>query len=1218
MPELPEQTDVRTEIPAVDNAIKPGTLRSKPAPPIKGPLRPSVATDLQRHARVARRDHLGRLGFYITGSDGQEILAPAPDPAKLAAAMAQGLIHQEDDSQRSMSPTQQNSDSVYQEADLHMQQVVHDDCPSTSTPVEDLPTPRNSELHVKHASARTESTALTYQEDNSRHIKLDFQTIEEGMEEVDQSQDDPYSYTAPQHEYEHASYEPKTPAPPANPLLPKGRVMNVQDMFTETPSQRSVGRQYLPNSSRPSPQLYGNIYTSPTKRPSSPLQPAQSPLQSSVRALLSSSQVIVRGSGVKSFDPNPRPQHTEFTYEPQPYISMQQSQERRRDTMLPSDPESDGSDSDIEPGVRQKRGTSRRIQRELSAVVVRASGSSRPTSSNSPRVEVPSTSTGRRRSIQDDYLAQCEGSDARDTQNTTQDDFIADSQSRPMPREAEVEKEGDAEPEDEEGPEVENVPEAELDKEVEPDKEAEVELEPDVVLGLEAEPEPEVEKEVDPKQWTHSAKERVKISVIEGTDRSGHHLSVAMKVATTEEAGSNNPGHRDTNRKDSKKVQPTPVVGTEVEELNDTQSNLPLQELSANRPMPLTPKKVHYSSMSETVPETSPPEQRLRPMGEIATISFHDEDASMQNLPGFSQDTEFENALQLGSSPKAPRARNYHTVMDTPALGALAVGIQRKTSTPLTRSQVSGPMTPDFTSSALSDPPPSAELQQEELKLQPGLAENVQSIQLETPVSATKARNESNQKENVRLDQEPRALIEAEVSRIDAVPTVVADSGFTGFEADTASNYLNSPGAAEVAISSSPPILPTKKRSAYSKKVKLPQISQAQPSSIAPRQSPRFSKSYSKKDKAGPSLNRVASSRSATPRSSPLRTELKVDNISSTTKRAKKSAPVAKRTALRRSGATLIDDEASETSSGPSTATRTSTRKLPASKVKDIQQRATKTSLIARESSEDPLSLSASLLFTSMAFAVSFAGDNEREKISKLIVDNGGQVLHDSFEGLFDRDHQDDLTLTPQARSLGFTALIADGHSRKPKYMQALALGLPCLSGSWINACVNKGRLVDWSPFLLCAGQSSLLGDAIRSRMLRPYSPETAQLEDIISNRDKLLSGMSILMITGKKGKTEEQRRAFTFLARALGPSRFAKAADIPAAKKVISEHEDSAWDLLLVANADEKAAQTMALSVGKKRKGEQDVEDQPRKKIRIVPDETLVQSLISGLLIDE
>ena len=111
---------------------------------------------------------------------------------------------------------------------------------------------------------------------------------------------------------------------------------------------------------------------------------------------------------------------------------------------------------------------------------------------------------------------------------------------------------------------------------------------------------------------------------------------------------------------------------------------------------------------------------------------------------------------------------------------------------------------------------------------------------------------------------------------------------------------------------------------------------------------------------------------------------------------------------------------------------------------------------------------------------------------------------------------------------------------------------------------------------------------------------------------------MSILMITGKKGKTEEQRRAFTFLARALGPSRFAKAADIPAAKKVISEHEDSAWDLLLVANADEKAAQTMALSVGKKRKGEQDVEDQPRKKIRIVPDETLVQSLISGLLIDE
>ncbi|KAG4435092.1 hypothetical protein IFR05_009427 [Cadophora sp. M221] len=58
------------------------------------------------------------------------------------------------------------------------------------------------------------------------------------------------------------------------------------------------------------------------------------------------------------------------------------------------------------------------------------------------------------------------------------------------------------------------------------------------------------------------------------------------------------------------------------------------------------------------------------------------------------------------------------------------------------------------------------------------------------------------------------------------------------------------------------------------------------------------------------------------------------------------------------------------------------------------------------------------------------------------------------------------------------------------------------------------------------------------------------------------------------KGKGEEKRRAYTFLAHALGPVRISQVADYQDARKKLSQGDDQGWDLLYV-ETQEKAAET-------------------------------------------
>ncbi|KAK4164931.1 hypothetical protein QBC43DRAFT_317160 [Cladorrhinum sp. PSN259] len=302
-----------------------------------------------------------------------------------------------------------------------------------------------------------------------------------------------------------------------------------------------------------------------------------------------------------------------------------------------------------------------------------------------------------------------------------------------------------------------------------------------------------------------------------------------------------------------------------------------------------------------------------------------------------------------------------------------------------------------------------------------------------------------------------------------------------------------------------------------------------------------------------------------------------------------------------------------------------------------------------RSAAKPPMTQGRAKLFEGMAFAISFQSKKPGESndtfsarmdlsatVVRRITQAGGRVLENGFDELFDirpasassassPDTQADseITLTAAGRMTGFTALIADGHSRKVKYMQALALGLPCIAARWVTVCLDRNELVDWSPYLLCAGESSFLGNAIRSRSLTPYDPLTARLADIIRQRSRFLEGNKILAVVKKAG--ENKKMAYVFLARILGAT-LTRVYNVEEARAQVKAAEDSGWpfDWIYVdGKAIEKAIFSAApSSANKKRKRASmgiDNDAGPRlKKIRTLNDELVIQSLILGRLIEE
>ncbi|KAJ0415877.1 hypothetical protein BJY00DRAFT_304598 [Aspergillus carlsbadensis] len=290
-------------------------------------------------------------------------------------------------------------------------------------------------------------------------------------------------------------------------------------------------------------------------------------------------------------------------------------------------------------------------------------------------------------------------------------------------------------------------------------------------------------------------------------------------------------------------------------------------------------------------------------------------------------------------------------------------------------------------------------------------------------------------------------------------------------------------------------------------------------------------------------------------------------------------------------------------------------------------------------------------LFSGMVFAVSYGDKSEAKyRITKMILENDGRILDDGFNELFElplnapiatpakspgpraAGSNVNLCLKSGVEEVGFACLIADKHSRRPKYMQALALNLPCLSDRWVEDCVARNQVLDWELYLLPAGESSYLNGATKSRILTPYPTFKAKLSETVAARPNLLSGQSVLLITGRNGKADEERRkAYLFLTYALGASKIERVPDLQSARAILeqSQNEDGAsiWDWIYI-DDDDKATKVVAASAGasvlsRKRRKSRLMESTNGDglgldtNVRVVGNEFVCQSLILGRLVD-
>lgn len=303
-------------------------------------------------------------------------------------------------------------------------------------------------------------------------------------------------------------------------------------------------------------------------------------------------------------------------------------------------------------------------------------------------------------------------------------------------------------------------------------------------------------------------------------------------------------------------------------------------------------------------------------------------------------------------------------------------------------------------------------------------------------------------------------------------------------------------------------------------------------------------------------------------------------------------------------------------------------------------------------------SFGSAAIFFGMAFAVTYiSNDGEKAQVTRMIQRNGGIILDEGFGDLFDHPSIDEQITSPSKSphkttengsnqpglhlkskylDYGFVALIADRHSRRAKYMQALALDLPTLSGRWIldsldevkNPTLNSREMapLPWGKYLLPAGESSYLGGAIRSRVMLPYDATSSQLRVTVQTRPLLLNDEGVLIVAPKKDKVAwERRKTYAFLTLALGAGMVERVNYLQDAKSMM-EADPHIWKWIYVDGKIDEAFPKLCgkIAGGKKRKRVSEaVLDSGAKMsvtdgvVTVVNDEFVVQSLILGALAD-
>lgn len=152
----------------------------------------------------------------------------------------------------------------------------------------------------------------------------------------------------------------------------------------------------------------------------------------------------------------------------------------------------------------------------------------------------------------------------------------------------------------------------------------------------------------------------------------------------------------------------------------------------------------------------------------------------------------------------------------------------------------------------------------------------------------------------------------------------------------------------------------------------------------------------------------------------------------------------------------------------------------------------------------------------------------EKDSLVRTIKENGGTVLGDwsdifTLQGKHTNANKrwiicaEDVRFT-QRDGIDRAFLLADMQNQKPKFLVALALGIPCVSTEWLEVMTRSDLdeyKYGWEMFLLPAGFSDTLGARVSQMVDLDWGSSLDHLQGIMANRvpQKILKGASVLCL---------------------------------------------------------------------------------------------------------
>ncbi|KAJ7271871.1 hypothetical protein B0H12DRAFT_1008347 [Mycena haematopus] len=166
-------------------------------------------------------------------------------------------------------------------------------------------------------------------------------------------------------------------------------------------------------------------------------------------------------------------------------------------------------------------------------------------------------------------------------------------------------------------------------------------------------------------------------------------------------------------------------------------------------------------------------------------------------------------------------------------------------------------------------------------------------------------------------------------------------------------------------------------------------------------------------------------------------------------------------------------------------------------------------------------------LFSRIGFCITHNSEaaSEKEAMSVRIRNYGGVVI-DDWECMLEMKGKrtarqwtltdSDAVPTETLKALDCVFLLAEDPTHTPKYLIALALGIPCLQMDFIQHAIDTNTLADWTMYLLPSGFSDFYASRVSQFIIADWGDGRDDLKNIMNNRVafKAFKGKKILCVS--------------------------------------------------------------------------------------------------------